>query len=665
MKPLLCTQQHANSPGNRFCTKCGENLVSKKISSGLVLGARYRIVRELGRGGFGRTYLAEDLSRFNELCVLKEFAPNVQGTYASHKSQELFEREATVLYQLQHSQIPQFRELFRAKQQGKSSLFLVQDFVVGQTYCALLRALKSQGERFSEAEVTQLLLQILPVLEYIHSLGVIHRDISPDNLMLRSSDGLPVLIDFGGVKQVAVTVAMQFQGTIFDTKKIPATRVGKVGYAPPEQIQQGLASASSDLYSLAATTLVLLTGKEPTQLMEPQSLKWDWRQEVNVSTQLGDILDRMLQRKPSDRFASATEVLQALKSAVELAQHNSPDTQAAEEEGTDDPVTSHHRSWLWKTPLMLLVILTAGSFGWWAGNFWIHSKIASSEDKELAVGESTPFLPDDPDSPPPLKFSPEEQQRRKELQQQLASLGIKPEFYDKLVYEVFWTKYPKEKGHKPSYSSKDAQLRAQRDEIAADLLKKLKKLNLNQEAMQRLGSYGEADLRRWKNQANRLHLSSSAVYDLADAKFLKQFPEQPHEQLTDKSIDQVREAIVEDTITRLQAENAVEQIVFDQGTESQQKSGTLNPGEGKAFIAKLSAAQVMQVELQADESALFSIYCPPGIKPIIEDSQKHSWSGNIKKSGFYEFIVVSEAAEPIDYQLKITVENSASEKSTQ
>ncbi|MBE9126351.1 protein kinase, partial [Coleofasciculus sp. LEGE 07081] len=206
MKPLYCPHGHENPPSNHFCSHCGEKLespINQDLHSGITLGDRYRIVRELGHGGFGRTYLAEDLNRFNEPCVLKEFAPQVQGTYALQKAEELFEREAGILYKLEHPQIPQFRELLRVKQENEGRLFLIQEFVAGQTYYALLEARKSQGLRFNETEVTQLLRQILPILRYIHSLGVIHRDISPDNLMMRSTDGLPVLIDFGGVKQVA------------------------------------------------------------------------------------------------------------------------------------------------------------------------------------------------------------------------------------------------------------------------------------------------------------------------------------------------------------------------------------------------------------------------------------------------------------------------------
>lgn len=172
--------------------------MTNPIYPGITLSNHYRIVRELGQGGFGRTYLAEDAHRFNEPCVLKEFAPQVQGSYALQKSEDLFEREAGVLYKLKHNQIPNFRELFRVNINDRGYLFLVQDYIPGQTYRFLLDARKRQGLHFIEAEINQLLIQLLPVLEYTHSLGVIHRDISPDNLILRSSDGMPVLIDFGG-----------------------------------------------------------------------------------------------------------------------------------------------------------------------------------------------------------------------------------------------------------------------------------------------------------------------------------------------------------------------------------------------------------------------------------------------------------------------------------
>jgi serine/threonine protein kinase, bacterial len=230
MTNLYCSKGHENYPGTRFCLKCGEklmdNFITQGIQPGLTLSDRYLIVRQVGQGGFGRTYLAEDINRFRELCILKEFSPQVQTPYVLQKAEELFQREANVLYQLQHPQIPRFREMFRVNQAGKEYLFLVQDYVEGETYSALLSYRIQQGLRFTEAEIRQLLQQILPILHYIHSLGVIHRDISPDNLILRSVDKLPVLIDFGGVKQVAAVVASQYYQPGEVPSQPPATLLG-------------------------------------------------------------------------------------------------------------------------------------------------------------------------------------------------------------------------------------------------------------------------------------------------------------------------------------------------------------------------------------------------------------------------------------------------------
>lgn len=284
------------------------------LNSGNILKSRYRILHQLGHGGFSRTYLAEDINRFNEHCVLKEFAPQLQGSFALEKSQELFEREAGVLYRLQHRQIPQFRELFRYRHQGEGHLLLVQDYVEGQTYHTLFNRRAEQGLRFSEAEINRLLNQLLPVLEYIHSMGVIHRDISPDNLILHSTKELPMLIDFGSIKEVEKKAQFQFikSDSIAKTLSLTGTAIGKIGYAPPEQIDRGIVFAHSDLYALAATAVVLLTGKEAQKLIDPNTYYWNWQEEVTVSPQLASVLSTMLAPDPGDRFRSATEVIKNL-----------------------------------------------------------------------------------------------------------------------------------------------------------------------------------------------------------------------------------------------------------------------------------------------------------------------------------------------------------------
>ncbi|HEY9874048.1 MAG TPA: serine/threonine-protein kinase [Candidatus Obscuribacterales bacterium] len=271
------------------------------LVTGTILQKRYRLLSILGQGGFGRTYLAEDQGRFNEPCALKELIPAQEDAYVLEKSRELFGREAATLYQIQHPQIPQFRATF--EEDGR--LFLVQDYVEGKNYRELLNQRKPAGASFAEAEVLSFLRQMLPVLAHIHSKGIIHRDISPDNIILREGDRLPVLIDFGVVKELATRLQLSTTAT-------PVTTVGKPGYAPSEQIQTGRAYPNSDLYALAVTAIVLLTGKEPQELFDDIQLNWQWRRWSSVDDRLAAVLDRMLSYRPGDRFQSAGEVLQAL-----------------------------------------------------------------------------------------------------------------------------------------------------------------------------------------------------------------------------------------------------------------------------------------------------------------------------------------------------------------
>ncbi|MEO0646399.1 MAG: serine/threonine-protein kinase [Cyanobacteria bacterium J06650_10] len=276
------------------------------IPIGTLLQNHYRVVQLLGQGGFGRTYLAEDQGRFNERCAIKEFVPIKGEDHFSDKATQLFQREASVLYQISHPQIPKFRATF---EEGER-LFLVQDYVDGPTFHEVLNQRRQQGRTFSEGEVKQFLKQILPVLAHIHAKGIIHRDISPDNIILRQQDQLPVLIDFGVVKEVVTR--MQLEGA-----PSPATTVGKAGYAPSEQMQTGRAYPSSDLYALAVTAVVLLSGKEPQVLFDDVNFAWRWQEVVSVGPAFAQVLNKALNFKPGDRFASVSDMAKAL-SASEL-----------------------------------------------------------------------------------------------------------------------------------------------------------------------------------------------------------------------------------------------------------------------------------------------------------------------------------------------------------
>ena len=634
--------------------------MNNPIYPGITLNNHYRIVRELGHGGFGRTYLAEDAHRFNEPCVLKEFAPQVHGSYALQKSEELFEREAGVLYKLQHNQIPRFRELFRVSISDRGYLFLVQDYVPGQTYRFLLDARKRQGLRFIEAEINQLLQQILPVLEYIHSLGVIHRDISPDNLILRSSDGMPVLIDFGGVKQVAATVESLFAEA--NGALAPATRIGKLGYAPIEQMQMGIVSPHSDLYALAATVLVLLTGKEPHQLLDSQTLNWNWRSECSLSPNLSLVLDKMLAQQPSQRYSSAREVMLALSGNPPLQPHLPP----APDFGITQPpdfspipvpapapklpgtpvriaaIGNQQKMPAWKMVLFVVaVLLSMGGVGWFAGN-----SLLNLQSKVQKVPQ--------PSSP--------KQEQEDALQDRFVKLKIADRFYNgyvNLVDETFYAKYPELGGRLLKEGEEDRQWRERWQKIGEELLDKLE--NLSSNARARLGSYDTTDIDRWKTEVNKLNLSSRALYDLADAKFFYWFPEQPRDRnIIGLPIGQIWQAITADELEALQAGANVESVEFDRLSKSKSLTGNLKPGEGKAYIARFAQNQTLRVNLQAPrKSTLLSIYTPgrtKGARALLEDAEGLSWSGLLDDAGYYEFVVVSQASEPIAYELNLTAE---------
>jgi serine/threonine protein kinase len=263
----------------------------------VILRNRYRPLRSLGGGGFAKTYLAEDVDKLNEKCVIKQFAPQVQGFAGLRKATDLFEQEARRLQQLgEHSQIPTLLAYFREE----SRLYLIQQFIDGQN---LLKDLQQNGP-FSEQRIWNLLPDLLNILTVVHQQQVIHRDIKPENIIQRG-DGKVVLIDFGAAKQLTQTV-MTAQGTM----------IGSLGYAPLEQMKAGEAYPASDLFSLGVTCFHLLTGIHPWQPWQVQGYSWtrNWQQHLQhpISETLTQILHQLLQVDWRQRYQSAPEVIYLL-----------------------------------------------------------------------------------------------------------------------------------------------------------------------------------------------------------------------------------------------------------------------------------------------------------------------------------------------------------------
>jgi serine/threonine protein kinase len=267
-----------------------------------LLANRYQLQKVLGQGGFGRTFLALDRHRFNQLCVVKEFLPQQHGDDEIQKSRELFVREAKILNQVDLHQVPKFFACF--EEDGK--LFLVQEYIKGQTYSDLLYERQQQGQTFSETEVIQWLKDLLPVLTYLHDRQIVHRDISLDNVMRRDDSHLPVLIDFGIGRSALVQGQSQSKnGSSLVNYPTKRTIVGKIGYAPYEQIWLGQSFPSSDLYALAVSAVVMLSGCNPQVFNRQLLLKQEWQLQHSVSNGLAEILNRMLQDVPSNRYQTA------------------------------------------------------------------------------------------------------------------------------------------------------------------------------------------------------------------------------------------------------------------------------------------------------------------------------------------------------------------------
>ena len=464
-------------------------LESSLLIPGNVLGNRYEIVRELGRGGFGRSYLAIDLNKFGEKCVLKEFAPQVRGQAELVKAKELFEREAGVLYKLQHPQIPAFRELFRVSDGGSESLLLVQEYIEGETYLTKLNQLLKHQQVFSEQEMISLFHSLLPILDYIHKIGVIHRDISPDNIIYRYRDRLPVLIDFGCVKEIAATVISRYSSV-----KI-STRIGKQGYAPEEQMMRGKVSPSSDLYAIAATALTLMTGKDASTIYNPAEASWQWRNHLSLSPEFGAIIDRLLQHNPQHRYQSVAEVLAVLPPQIERPIPVAPTRSAT----NSLPITRVNQISQLKT-LEISPLNAPGSSpqtelavnpSEWKKPAWQVTKVMtitlftsvaiSGVVKWVQAIDPLKMVKDRVDAttagvvnsiPNPFKSQPSVQQRQQDLNQKLKQLNIPAAKFYRQVDRAFYAKHPELNNRSLTTKAEDDKLRQEWQDLAVTILEK-------------------------------------------------------------------------------------------------------------------------------------------------------------------------------------------------
>ncbi|WP_223280172.1 serine/threonine-protein kinase [Nostoc sp. PA-18-2419] len=271
------------------------------------IGGRYQILTQLGQGGFGTTFLAQDMQTAgNPQCIVKHFKPLSTDAYTLKEAKRLFDQEAIILQTLgKHDQIPQLLAYFQENQE----FYLVEEFIPGHDISQEILPL---GKRLSEAETIKLLKEILEVLAFVHQYNVIHLDLKPTNIRRRQLDNKIVLVDFGAVKQIT-TQMINSQGQTSFT-----VAIGSYGYIPSEQANR-TPQLSSDIYAVGIIGIQALTGINPADF-NSQELQTnhntgeiDWRNQIQVSQQLGEILDTMVLYDFRQRYPTATSVLQALE----------------------------------------------------------------------------------------------------------------------------------------------------------------------------------------------------------------------------------------------------------------------------------------------------------------------------------------------------------------
>ncbi|MEG4440265.1 bifunctional serine/threonine-protein kinase/ABC transporter substrate-binding protein [Microcoleus sp. AT9_B5] len=280
------------------------------VNLGHILHKRYEILALLGEGGFARTYTAAQINKPNNpLCVVKEIPfPPSNDPRVLERAKQRFEREASALRRLlgKNSRIPELFDRF----EENDYFYLVQEYIEGHPLSQELTA----GDRWNEKKTVAFLREVLEILKSVHQENIIHRDITPSNLIRRETDKKIVLIDFGAVKEIS-TFTSNSTGAIFTSQAI-----GTSGYMPAEQYKpQSLPQPYNDIYALGIIAIQALTGRRPTNLpQDPETgeIVWDYLTSEPISDKLKNILTQMVRFHFQDRYQSVDEVLQDLDLSI-------------------------------------------------------------------------------------------------------------------------------------------------------------------------------------------------------------------------------------------------------------------------------------------------------------------------------------------------------------
>ena len=514
---------------------------------GQVIGERYRLEQRLSTGPQGVLWRAADLLAAEAPVVLRQLGPELDQA----RARQLWSGLQGVL----HPQVPRLGAAL--SQDG--CLWLVREWQMGRTYQELIAARAERQMVFGAGEVLLLLRQLLPVLVVLHGQELVHGDLCPANLLRRDSDGLPVLLDFGLVADVAAVTP---------------------GYAPPERARSGRPQAWMDLHALGVTALVLLSGDPPARLLEPGSLAWRWPACLSDLPDQQAALARLLACEPGQRFSSASQALAAFQAlpmpettgpvpradrTVALVPQAGPTTTALAPtapqplaappppaappelpvlqpplpavrlRGEEREVAAEGGIW----PVVMALVLSAvvgTALGWW----W------------LSRGQR--ILPSPPDAALQLPSSlpPAEIDQRQQLLNRLRAMQVDRAWFLKLVDASLLARFPERGGRLPGDALEDAPLRQVWNELAQDWLARVEPLPL--EIRRRLGSYGNADWEQRQRALVEQGISSEVLRQLVSAQAQSLLPGRSGTTIPPEPFRQLWYAAAEQSLASIQIE---------------------------------------------------------------------------------------------------------------
>ncbi|MBJ7898869.1 MAG: protein kinase [Cyanobacteria bacterium RI_101] len=632
--------------------------MNHRLQPGTQIQDRYLIQRQLGQGKLSNTYLAEDTHRFGEPCVVKEFIPQEQDPKLRRTAGELFQRQAKILYGLDHPQIANFREFFRGQGYESPRFFLVRDYVEGEAYCDILCR---RGSPFGEAEVLTFLRQILPVVDYLHQQGVVHRNLSLENIVRRGGDQLPVLIDFGSAKSLEEGSGGP-RGLGQPSTASVLNRFGKLNFVPPQRLS--LLEPELDLYCLGVATYLLLSGQ--SQFPPSGKLPLNDLDALPLSDDFRQFLKHLLSRQPSSQNQSAASLLRDLALLEPAEPRPVPFTSepvAAPPEVVPpsavpmapptpkpNPLKSLRLSGpvlggcLQKLGFLVLLMALSGGLGWGVGKLWLNR-------------ENLLPAPQPQASPTPAEPQSEADflRARNDLRARLLNLQIPSGRFN------FWVNGALNRldSAQPDQKEAPGELKdltwLKSAQTLMDFLESLRP-DVQQQLAQ--GTLPTSN-RYWTRQVNQLRLSSRSLGDLVNARWRGVFPDLDPEAQTEDPGLTLKAAMAADTVLGLQQNETYERLELTPETPELKRAFTLAPGRGQAYVLALEAGQTLTVTLTAPDAVLLSVYSPTGQTEILAHSSERRWSGVLKESGFYEIVIVSQDKQNQKAELSLSLSASA------